>query len=44
MQDGGWDSINSVARYAHVVPGETEIAVALLPSVQNPCSQKCEAA
>jgi integrase len=38
MHDGGWESIQSVARYAHVVPGETEIAVALLPSVQNTCS------
>jgi integrase len=33
--DGGWDSIASVARYAHVVPGETAIAVDLLPSVQT---------
>jgi len=33
--DGGWDSIASVARYAHVVPGETAKAVDLLPSVQN---------
>ena len=32
--DGGWDSIASVARYAHVVPGETAKAVDLLPSVQ----------
>jgi integrase len=33
--DGGWDSISSVARYAHVVPGETEIAVAALPTVTS---------
>jgi len=31
--DGGWDSIASVARYAHVVPGETAVAVDKLPSV-----------
>jgi integrase len=31
--DGGWDSINAVARYAHVVPGETEAAVTQMPSV-----------
>ena len=34
MEDGGWKSINSVVRYAHVVPGETAIAVEKLPSVQ----------
>jgi integrase len=33
--DGGWDSIASVARYAHVVPGETANAVDLLPGVQS---------
>jgi integrase len=33
--DGGWDSIASVARYAHVVPGETATAVNLLPDVQS---------
>jgi integrase len=33
--DGGWDSIASVARYAHVVPGETAKAVDLLPDVQT---------
>lgn len=38
MTDGGWDSIASVARYAHVVAGETAIAVDLLPSVQIACS------
>jgi integrase len=31
--DGGWDSIASVARYAHVVPGETATAVDKLPTV-----------
>lgn len=40
MEDGGWKSINSVVRYAHVVPGETAIAVEKLPSVQNPCKRK----
>ena len=38
MQDGGWESIASVERYAHVVPGETANAVNLLPSVLNPCN------
>lgn len=38
MQDGGWKSINSVMRYAHVVAGETAEAVDKLPSVHNPCS------
>lgn len=33
--DGGWDSIASVARFAHVVPGETAKAVYLLPDVQT---------
>jgi hypothetical protein len=40
MEDGGWKSINSVVRYAHVVPGETATAVKKLPSVQNPCTTK----
>lgn len=40
MEDGGWKSINSVVRYAHVVPGETAIAVEKLPSVQKPCRKK----
>jgi hypothetical protein len=40
MEDGGWKSINSVVRYAHVVPGETAEAVERLPSVQNPCRLK----
>jgi hypothetical protein len=34
QEDGGWDSIASVARYAHVVPGETAKAVDQLPMVQ----------
>lgn len=38
QHDGGWDSIQSVARYAHVVAGETAEAVAKLPSVQSACS------
>lgn len=36
--DGGWDSIASVARYAHVSPGETAIAVDKLPSVHSACT------
>jgi len=40
MEDGGWKSVNSVLRYAHVVPGETAIAVEKLPSVQNLCTGK----
>lgn len=40
MEDGGWKSINSVVRYAHVVPGETAIAVERLPVVQIPCRPK----
>lgn len=35
MEDGGWQSVNSVLRYAHVVPGETAVAVDKLPSVQS---------
>lgn len=38
MEDGGWDSIASVARYAHTVPGETVTAVNSLPSVQIACN------
>jgi hypothetical protein len=34
MDDGGWKSINSVVRYAHVVAGETAAAVDRLPMVQ----------
>jgi len=43
MTDGGWDSIASVARYAHVVAGETAAAVDQLPSVHNPCTQEIKA-
>lgn len=35
MEDGGWDSIASVARYAHTVPGETVRAVDALPVVHG---------
>lgn len=35
MVDGGWDSINAVARYAHVVAGESALAVAKLPSISE---------
>lgn len=38
MEDGGWKSINSVVRYAHVVPGESTDAIDRLPNVQNPCT------
>lgn len=38
MQDGGWESIASVERYAHTVSSETAIAVDSLPIVQNPCT------
>lgn len=38
MHDGGWDSIASVARYAHVTPGESVAAVDALPSVQSACN------
>lgn len=39
MADVGWKSINSAVRYAHVVPGESALAVDMLPDVQqNPCS------
>lgn len=38
MEDGGWKSVNSVVRYAHVVAGETEAAVDRLPTVQNQSS------
>lgn len=37
MEDLNWKSINSVVRYAHVVPGETAKAVELLPAVQETC-------
>jgi len=35
MEGGGWKSVNSVLRYAHVVLGETAAAVDRLPSVQS---------
>jgi integrase len=35
MEDGGWKSVNSVVRYAHVVPGETVMAVDKLPCVHS---------
>lgn len=38
MQDGGWDSVASVLRYAHTLEGETAQAVDRLPSVQNACN------
>jgi integrase len=34
MEDGGWENIQSVIRYAHVVPGETADAVDRLPAVK----------
>lgn len=37
MEAGGWESVQSVARYAHVAPGEAARAADKLPSVQNPC-------
>lgn len=39
MEDGGWDSVQSVIRYLKVVPGETAAAVDLLPTV-NPERKK----
>lgn len=35
MEDGGWDSVQSVMRYMHLVPGESVEAVDKLPQVQN---------
>ena len=43
MEAGGWDSVQSVARYAHVAPGEAARAADKLPSVQNPCSNVVDA-
>lgn len=40
MDDGGWESIQSVVRYLHVSPGESASAVDRLPNVQNPCTDK----
>ena len=37
--DGGWDSIQSVMRYEHLVPGESVESVNRLPLVQNPCTE-----
>jgi integrase len=42
--DGGWDSLQSVERYAHFTPGETVDAVNRLPVVQNGCSEKATTA
>lgn len=33
MEDGGWESVQSVQRYAHTVAGETAAAVAQLPVI-----------
>ncbi len=41
--DGGWDSIQSVMRYEHLVPGESVEAVNRLPVVQNVCTQESAA-
>jgi integrase len=39
MADGGWDSVQSVMRYAHLDVGETARAVDSLPTVQFPSSE-----
>jgi len=39
MEDGGWDSVQSVMRYAHLDVGETVAAVERLPMVQIQSSQ-----
>ncbi len=44
MEDGGWDSVQSVIRYLHVSPGESASAVDKLPIVQNPCTTQVESA
>lgn len=36
MEDGGWDSIQSVTRYLHVAPGESANAIEALPLVEIP--------
>lgn len=36
MEDGGWDSIQSVTRYLHVAPGESADAIDALPLVEIP--------
>lgn len=33
MEDGGWDSIQSVTRYLHVAPGESANAIEALPLI-----------
>lgn len=38
MEAGGWDNVQSVARYVHVSPGEAARAANRLPVVQNPCT------
>jgi integrase len=35
MEDGGWENVQSVMRYAHVIPGETAKAVDQMPSVHG---------
>jgi integrase len=42
--DGGWDSIQSVMRYEHLVPGESVEAVNRLPKVQSVCTKAIAAA
>lgn len=42
MEAGGWDSVQSVARYAHVAPGEAARAADRLPAVQKPCTTNVE--
>lgn len=38
MADGGWESVQSVMRYAHLDVGKTARAVDQLPSVRVPCN------
>ena len=35
MEDGGWENVRSVMRYAHIIPGESAKAVDQLPSVHT---------
>jgi len=35
MEDGGWENVQSVMRYAHIIPGESAKAVDQLPSVHT---------
>jgi integrase len=44
MEDGGWDSVQSVIRYLHVSPGESADAVDQLPSVHSPCTEQVASA